>query len=516
MGLLKAALCFTLVCNFVFMELNMFRSKFINSRFFAYVLGALVMQGCMSTDNQDTQESVHTIRADVPKNIIMVVADGMGPAYTTAYRNFKDDHTTPQVDPVVFDDMLVGNASTYPAAVSGYVTDSAAAATALASGIKSYNGAIGVDVNKQPVTSVLQQAKKQGMRTGIAVTSQIVHATPAAYIAHNESRKNYNALADSFFDLRIGDQFVADVMLGGGTDYFEREERDLVAAFIDNDYEYVDSYNKLATLPAGSNVLGLFAPVGLPPALDDKRRHRLSYLTKHAIKHLENDNGFFLLVEASQVDWAGHANDIASAMAEMDDLAVTMSFLKEYVKTHPDTLVVLTADHSTGGLSVGANGQYAWKPELLHNMQGSVQSIAKALANEENVALYVESQLGFNLDADDKKLLSGLAEVNDEMERWKRIKDFLDAKTHTGWTTGGHTGVDVEVFAFGAGYTQFIGQLDNTDIARHIFRFLAQHPTVLMQKNTSTTDEAPVSSAIVDDSTKNAEECNFKSDWRCQ
>ena len=305
-------------------------------------------------------------------------------------------------------------------------------------------------------------------------------------------------------------------MLGSGTDYFEREDRDLVAAFIDNNYEYVDSYNKLATLPAGSNVLGLFAPVGLPPALDDKRRHRLSYLTKHAIKHLENENGFFLLVEASQVDWAGHANDIASAMAEMDDLAVTMTYLKQYVETHPDTLVVLTADHSTGGLSVGAHGQYAWKPELLHNMQGSVQKMAESLVNEDDVALYMESQLGFSLNAEDKKMLSGLADVADEMVRWKRIKDFLDAKTHTGWTTGGHTGVDVEVFAFGAGYTQFIGQLDNTDIVRNIFRYLSQHPTMVMHKNASTTDASTVSPETVDANKEDATGCNFKSDWRCQ
>lgn len=492
----------------------MFRSKFIKRGCYVLVLGALTVQGCMNTATQGTQTKIQTSTASVPKNIIMVVADGMGPAYTTAYRNYKDDPTTPQVDPVIFDDMLVGNASTYPAAVSGYVTDSAAAATALASGIKSYNGAIGVDVNKQPVTSVLQQAKKQGMRTGIAVTSQIVHATPAAYIAHNESRKNYNALADSFFDLRINGNFVADVMLGGGTDYFEREDRDLVASFIDNNYEYVDSYNRLAAVPAGSNVLGLFAPVGLPPALDDKRRHRLSYLTEQAIKHLENDRGFFLLVEASQVDWAGHANDIASAMAEMDDLAVTMRYLKRYVDAHPDTLVVLTADHSTGGLSVGANGQYGWKPELLHNMKGSVESIARAMASQDDVALFVESQLGFSLDAEDKKQLTALADVADEMERWKVIKGFLDEKTHTGWTTGGHTGVDVEVFAFGAGYTAFVGQLDNTDIARNMFRYLSQHPTRAEFKNSVSSGTAP--SATVDTNVEKQDSCDFKSDWRCQ
>jgi len=208
-----------------------------------------------------------------------VVADGMGPAYTTAYRNFMDDVATPDVEPVVFDDILVGNASTYPARVSGYVTDSAAAATALATGVKSYNGAIGVDVDKKPVNSVMYQAKRAGMRTGLAVTSQIVHATPASYIAHNESRKNYNDIADDFFDVRANDKLVADVMLGGGTSYFKRDDRDLVTQFVDIGYQYANSYDALQTIPVGSNVLGLFAPVALPAVLDDKRKNRLKYLT---------------------------------------------------------------------------------------------------------------------------------------------------------------------------------------------------------------------------------------------
>ena len=166
-------------------------------------------------------------------------------------------------------------------------------------------------------------------------------------------------------------------MLGGGTDYFEREDRNIIGEFIDAGYEYTDTYNRLATVPKGSNVLGLFAPVALPAMLDDSRDNRLKYLTEHAIKHLENDNGYFLLVEASQVDWAGHANDIASAMAEMQDLAYTIEFLKTYVQAHPDTLVVLTADHSTGGLTIGARGEYSWSPEYLNNLQASLGTIAK-------------------------------------------------------------------------------------------------------------------------------------------
>jgi alkaline phosphatase len=431
----------------------------------------------VSTTSQSDERNHMTVgqltAGTSPKNIIMVVSDGMGPAYTTAYRNYVDDPSTPHVETVVFDDILVGNASTYPAQVSGYVTDSAAAATALATGVKSYNGAIGVGVDKKPVDSVMHFAKSKGMRTGLAVTSQIVHATPASYIAHNESRKNYNEIAEDFFDVRVNGQFVADVMLGGGTSYFEREDRNISAQFIDEGYQYAGSYEQLGSIPTGSNVLGLFAPVALPAVLDDKRKNRLQFLTESAIRHLENDNGFFLLVEASQVDWAGHANDIASAMAEMHDLAQTMEYLREYVASHPDTLVVLTADHSTGGLTIGANGDYRWSPEHLKNMQASVMTIAMAMPNEENPGDYVASQLGLTLTEEELATLESIANQDDKT-RFMAVKSFLDAKTNTGWTTGGHTGVDVEVFAFGAGYTDFMGQIDNTDIAKNIFTLLGK------------------------------------------
>ncbi|MCW8107285.1 alkaline phosphatase [Alteromonas ponticola] len=429
----------------------------------------LTAQGCFA--NSQNEQSI-TTHANKPKNIIMVVADGMGPAYTTAYRNFADDPTTDEVEKVVFDNILVGNSSTYPAKVSGYVTDSAASATALATGVKSYNGAIGVDVDKNPLATVLHKAKEIGMRTGLAVTSQINHATPASYMVANESRHNYDEIANSFFDDRIGDKFLADVMLGGGTKHFIRKDRNLQQEFANNGYVVVNHYDELTQALKDKPVLGLFAPLGLPPALDDSNQERLAFLTEHAVKHLENPQGFFLLVEASQVDWAGHANDIASAMAEMHDLAKAMEYLRNYVERHPDTLVVLTADHSTGGLSIGANGQYAWNPEFISNMKASVGAIAKQLAKQRSPLQFIEAKFGFTLSEEDKKMLEKVVGERDVETLTTQLKAFLDTKTNTGWTTSGHTGVDVEVFAFGAGYQEFIGQTDNTDIAKKMFKLL--------------------------------------------
>ena len=423
-----------------------------------------------------------------PKNIIMVVGDGMGPAYVTAYRNFKDDPKTPAVETTVFDRLLVGRASTYPHHHDGFVTDSAAAATALATGVKTYNGAIGVDIDKQPHLTVMEQAKQQGKATGIVVTSQINHATPASYLSHVESRRMYDDIADSYFDDRINGQFKADVMLGGGWKYFIRKDRDIAKAFVDAGYQYANSYEQLNQLE-GDQILGLFADVGLPWTLDSKQPQRLRVMTQKAVETLEKDkDGFLMLIEGSQVDWAGHANDIAAAMGEMDDLASTLEYLEGYVASHPDTLVVVTADHSTGGLTVGANGKYEWHPEFLKNLKMSPETLTRTLLMNGFDTKLVNDSLGFELTGDEMaglktahktslEVVSLPKPITKAQKKAKRalydaIKQVIDVRTNTGWTTGGHTGVDVPVFAAGRGAEQFKGQIDNTDIAKKIFNLL--------------------------------------------
>ena len=411
--------------------------------------------------------------AQEPKNVIMVVGDGMGPAYTTAYRYFADDKNTLDVEQTVFDRMLVGMASTYPARISGYVTDSAAGATALATGVKSYNGAIAVNVDKKPVSTVLEWAKEHGMKTGVAVTSQINHATPAGYSAHNESRKNYDQIADSYFDEKINDHFVLDVMLGGGWDYFIRYDRNLVAEFKKAGYQYVDNIAHLKTANSKQPLLGLFAEQGLNWALDMPPKQRLKTLTQAAVEHLENDQGFFLLVEASQIDWAGHSNDVGAAMSEMQDLAQTMTWLEQYVDAHPDTLLVLTADHSTGGFTIGANKIYRWEPQWLDNLQASPYAIAKQLMSAEKKSTLAAELLGFSLNEEEKSKIEAI-DTQDEEIAYQTVKTLLDVRTNTGWTTGGHTGVDVPVFAKGPGSEMFRGMLNNTQVADNIFSLLGR------------------------------------------
>lgn len=434
-----------------------------------------------------------SLPSSLPQNIIMVIGDGMGPAYTTAYRYFIDNPTTDIVEETVFDRYLTGISSTYPASISGVVTDSAASATALASGVKSYNGAIGVDVKKKPVQTVLEWAKLKGKKTGVVVTSQINHATPASYLAHNEDRNNYNEIADSYIDGGVK----ADLYFGGGWKYFLREDRNLVSEFKQAGFHYIDNYQGLTNLPSSKPVLGLFADKGLPWALDDTNKHRLSTMSKAAIHHLINlqqsdnkaDHGFFMLIEASQVDWAGHDNDISSAMAEMDDLAKTIEYLEHFVSHHPDTLVIMTADHSTGGFTLAANGKYEWNADNLRTMKHSVTYIAKQLATHdisaksttplfnfelspEELSSLVDSKRAANLDLNNS--YQSKTRSSAELALLQRVKSIIDKRTNSGWTSGGHTAIDVPVFAFGQQSHLFNGFQDNTDIAKKIFMLLGK------------------------------------------
>lgn len=397
-----------------------------------------------------------------PKNIVIMIGDGMGPAYTSAYRYYKDNPDTEAVEQTVFDRLLVGMASTYPASVSGYVTDSAAAATALATGVKSYNGAISVDTQKQPLPTLLQRAKALGLSTGVAVTSQINHATPAAFLTHNESRKNYAALALSYLETD------ADVFFGGGQQYFSPA---LLAQFTAKGYQHLTRFEDLASINQ-PRVLGLFAPVQLPWAIDEKTAKKLSRLTQKALSLLsQNEQGFVLLVEGSLIDWAGHNNDIAAAMAEMDEFANAIEVVEQFVQQRSDTLMVITADHNTGGLSIGADGHYNWNPEILRNIAASADTLAQAAISNKVWQADLSRGLGFALTEAEVTQLN-VARMQSAETLAEAIRHVIDKRTDTGWTTGGHTGMDVQVFAAGPASELFNGHQDNTDIANKLFSLL--------------------------------------------
>ncbi|MCL1065982.1 alkaline phosphatase [Shewanella olleyana] len=397
-----------------------------------------------------------------PKNMIIMIGDGMGPAYTTAYRYFKDNPDTEEIEQTVFDRLLVGMASTYPAPASGYVTDSAASATALATGFKSYNGAISVDLDKRPLTTIMELAKKVGLATGVAVSCQVNHATPAAFLAHNEHRRNYVQIAEGYL---ASD---ADVILGGGQKYFSDA---LLSEFTAKGYQHITEFEQLDGITE-PKVLGLFADVQLPWVLDDQDGYKLSTLTKKSLELLsQNEQGFILMVEGSLIDWAGHSNDIATAMGEMDEFANAIEVVEQFVRERNDTLMVVTADHNTGGLSIGAHGEYVWNPTMLHNIKASPQTISEELVAVDNWQERFNQLIGFEATTEELASLDA-ARMQGQKQLYKSILHIIDIRTNTGWTSVGHTASDVQVFAAGPGSRLFSGHQDNTEIATKMMSLL--------------------------------------------
>ena len=422
------------------------------------------------------------LQAAEPINVIFVIGDGMGPTYTTAYRYFSDDPATLAMERSIFDELLVGMAQTYPGD-NTLVTDSAAAATALATGVKTRNGAIGVDPHHQPVRTLLEAAKASGYQTAMVATSPITHATPASFAAHIKHRSQYQDIADQYVDQRINGQYKLDLLLGGGREHFARADRDLVQQLRKAGYAYSADWSKrteLKRLPA----LGLFAAEGMTSALDSEQPLRLRDMSEQALGLL-GGKPFFLLIEASQIDWCGHANDIACAMAEMRDLAASLELLKIYVDRHPNTLLVVTADHGTGGLSIGADGVYAWDVAMIRGIKATAKRLAELLLAQPDDWEAVWMQwTGIALSEPERQSLrqwvmrvhnNGDESIPQDLQAAQtglvaQALAIINQRSHTGWTTTGHTGEDVQIFAYGKGMAAFKGNLDNTDIAQHLFK----------------------------------------------
>ncbi|UTH14836.1 alkaline phosphatase [Macrococcus equipercicus] len=413
-----------------------------------------------------------------PKNVIFMIGDGMGPSYTSAYRYMQDKPQTNGLDTVSFDSYLLGAQRTIAEDDHQNITDSASAATAMSSGVKTYNNAIAVDNDKTPVKTVLEQAKTVGKSTGLVATSEVTHATPAAYGAHDESRKNMPAIADDYYDEMINGKHKVDVILGGGKDYFKREDRNLIKEFKNDGYKFVD--NKKGLLKAASNskdkqILGLFSPGGMPKMIDrDANMPSLQDMTKTAIKKLNaNKKGFFLMVEGSQIDWAGHANDVTGAMSEMRDFDLAFQEAINFAKTDCNTLVIATADHSTGGLSMGARGEYNFFVEPIRQMKHTPEYLrAQLMKDGADVDKIIKDNIGFQLTAAELQAIKDAVAAKNATAIEDAIERPVDTRSYTGWTTGGHTGEDVNVYGYGPGSTLWRGNMDNTDNAKRIFKFL--------------------------------------------
>jgi len=279
------------------------------------------------------------------KNIIFLVGDGMGLTQISAglYSNGN------KLSLEKFKKIGLHKSYSY----DDLITDSAAGATAFSCGRKTYNGAIGVDQDTLPLMTILEEAEGRGYKTGMVTSSTIVHATPASFIAHNKSRRNYEEIALDFLDTDV------DLFIGGGLQFFNRraDERNLMKELTAKGYymgNYFDEELSKINLDQYEKVGFLTADKDPLPAAQG--RDYLPLATKKAIQFLDNKsqdaNGFFLLIEGAQIDWGGHANNGPYIVSEMLDFDQVIEEVLAYTADHPETLVVITADHETGGLAI--------------------------------------------------------------------------------------------------------------------------------------------------------------------
>ncbi|WP_214769343.1 MULTISPECIES: alkaline phosphatase [unclassified Exiguobacterium] len=440
-------------------------------------LSTLSLSTMVSTPDADAKSKYK--KTPEIRNVIFLIGDGMGVSYTSAHRYLKNDPTTTVAEKTAFDQYLVGQQMTYPEDPAQNITDSASAATAMSSGVKTYNAAIAVDNDKSEVKTVLEAAKERGKSTGLVATSEITHATPASFGAHDENRKNMNAIADDYFKERINGKHKIDVLLGGGKSNFIRPDVDLTKAFKKDGYGYVTDLDEL-NADRNKQVLGLFADGGLAKRIDRENSvPSLEQMTNAAIKRLDtNKKGFFLMVEGSQIDWAGHDNDIVSAMSEMEDFERAFKAAIAFAKKDKHTLVVATADHSTGGYSIGADGIYNWFAEPIKAAKKTPDFMAEKIVSGADVrktlTTYIDQQK-LALTEEEFTSVERAAASKNVTDVDNAIEEIFNQRSHTGWTTGGHTGEDVPVYAYGPAKDRFAGQVDNTDHAKIIFDLLKKN-----------------------------------------
>jgi alkaline phosphatase len=349
-----------------------------------FAAGALLLLGaCQPTKSLKTSAG-----NAAPKNIILLIGDGMGLTQVSTSFYFSDQ-------PSNFARFKhIGLHQNTP--TDATITDSASGATAFSTGVKTYNAAIGVDKDTIPKETILEKAAKQGKSTGLVATCTITHATPASFFAHVANRNSHEEIAADFMKSTV------DFTVGGGLKFFHQrsDRQDFLPQLAEKGFQ-VDTSALGQHYEAAKPYIALLAADAMPK-MQDGRGDFLPKATEMAIQHLDqNDKGFFLMVEGSQIDWGGHANDGQYIIEEMKDFDKTIGLALDFAEKDGNTLVVVTADHETGGLALS-----------------SLETFGRSDYNQLNPT----------------------------------------------FSTGGHTAALIPVFAYGPGAERFMGIYQNNDI----------------------------------------------------
>lgn len=383
-----------------------------------------------------------TICAQKAKYVFLFIGDGMGLGHvslTEAWLSQKDGKISST--PLGFTQFpVMGVATTYSA--SNIITCSSAAATALASGYKANNSTVGIYPDSIPLTQISYKLKELGYKIGIMTSVTLDHATPAGFYAHSNRRGNYYEIAlqlpDSGFDFFGGGGFqgTRDKEIKGAEEqiYGKIAEKGYTIALGVEDYKAKKAKaDKMILLQDGKKKRdsALHTVIGR-----EKGDLTLAQVLESAIDFIyePDGKGFFIMCEGGQIDWEAHSNRAAGVITETIDFDKAIAVAYEFYKAHPDeTLIVITADHETGGLTLGREKGYTFDLTVFNDA------------------------------------------INGKPVRKEAI-DSLNKAARIGFTTKGHTGIPVPVFAIGAGSQMFAGRIDNTDIPKNIMKAMDATP----------------------------------------
>jgi alkaline phosphatase len=468
------------------------------------------------------------------KNVILLIGDGMGPqavGLAIYYNRFMNGPEKPLHMERLMAAGNTGYCLTYQ--YGTVVTDSASAATALASGVKTRDAIIGKDHDGRPMKTLVDVARQQGKSTGVISDTRLTHATPAAFYASIIHRDMENEIAAQLVergDLTVAFSGGAQHFIPAGTKVEEhpdlkgidkkagwggsrrKDNRNLIAEAKIKRYAFVANEKELLALDVQKTekVLGLFSVSGFPSAIDRQPHHQtgvptLTQMTEKALEILnKKPQGFFLMVEGGQVDWVAHGNDVASVLHEMMEFDQAIGLVMAFAEQNPDTLVVVTADHDTGGLAIAYSSYQppapvklpsgeTWKTKynfadktifekmakqkksflkMVNDSKGDPANLKKEI-EENSVFSITEEQAASILARDTQKVIIESQDYG--VYHWfsadtatNRLGRLFAKEMNTAWAVGTHTHTPVMVFSKGPGGEKFRGLLDNVDIPRII------------------------------------------------
>lgn len=444
------------------------------------MLIGITFTSCASTVAKSSEKKIEKTGENLAKNVIMIIPDGMSVDVLTLARWYNGG------EPMAVDPLASGLVRTYSSDAA--IADSAPAGTAMATGHKSHTGYVGVlpDENnmpgleplkkgdeKKPVASVLEGAKLQGKSTGIIATSEIMHATPGDFTAHVPDRKDYDSISEQQVHQNL------DVVIGGGTKFFTKEERkdkeDLLKT-IKEDYQFVDNKADFEKIKSG-NLFAMFADADLPYDMDrdEKAQPSLAEMTNKAIELLsKNKEGFFLMVEASKIDWAAHANDpiglISDALAFDDTVKVALDFAKK----DKETVIISATDHGNSGMTIGnmnTNDNYDKihiseyiDPLLKANLTG--EGVEKLLNGDRTNIEEIMSK-HYGIDDLSEEEIDKIKEAETGSLNYT-VGPMIAERANIGFTTNGHTGEDIPLYVYAPEKIERLtGTVENTDLAKY-------------------------------------------------